>query len=171
LDHLDSDVLQVVLSGLKPGDPLDFRGNPVSEQFLGRLRQAMTDPDRQFLIGRARFEEATFSGDAWFTGATFTGDAGFTGATFTGDAWFGRATFTGTAWFDGATFTGVAWFDGATFTGVAGFAGATFSGDAGFREAPFDPGGAELRGAHGYRHGAQRRQHRASLRPGKARVG
>src|SRR5439155_17182434 len=34
LDHLDSEELRAVLARLKPGDPLDVRGNPVSEQLL-----------------------------------------------------------------------------------------------------------------------------------------
>jgi hypothetical protein len=84
--------------------------------------------------GDAWFREATFEGDAWFGEATFQGNAKFDKATFQGDAGFGRAKFQG-AWFGGATFQG-AWFDGAKFQG-AGFGEATFQGEAGFDKATF----------------------------------
>ncbi|NAS25813.1 hypothetical protein GT755_29545 [Herbidospora sp. NEAU-GS84] len=76
----------------------------------------------------ARFDEATFTGDASFYRATFTRDAYFREATFTGDAWFDGATLTGEARFDGATFTGNARFAGVTFTRPPGSMGRVLAG-------------------------------------------
>ncbi|MGN9810804.1 pentapeptide repeat-containing protein [Micromonospora sp. BQ11] len=87
-------------------------------------------------IRNVSFAGVTFNGDAGFNGATF-GLARFDRATFGGDAGFYRATFGGLAGFDGATFGGLARFDGATIGGLAGFDRATFGGDAGFCEATF----------------------------------
>ena len=107
------------------------------------------DADGHLAFSAARFDKATFQGDARFSGATFQGVARFSGATFQGDARFDGATFQGVARFDGATFQGVAWFTEATFEDDdawfsratfkrgAGFSGATFQGDAWFTEATF----------------------------------
>jgi Pentapeptide repeats (9 copies) len=113
----------------------------------------------QVSVIRARFEKATFQGDAGFAEATFQGpvtfgharfqgDAGFYGATFQGNAWFDRAYFQGSAWFLQATFQGDATFvaaaflgnaefDGATFQATTAFSGATFQATTGFRRATF----------------------------------
>jgi uncharacterized protein YjbI with pentapeptide repeats len=87
--------------------------------------------------GDARFDEATFSGDARFDEAMFSGDARFDEATFSGAAQFGGAAFSGAAQFGGAAFSGDAWFHGARFSGFARFEGARFSGDARFDKATF----------------------------------
>ena len=98
------------------------------------------------VTSRARFDGATFTGDAWFGSATFSGGAEFDGATFSGGASFGQATFSGDASFGSATFSGDAWFVGATFSDAAfigatfsdaAFIGTTFSGRASFGQATF----------------------------------
>lgn len=86
----------------------------------------------------ARFDRATFKGNAWFGKATFEGRAGFGGATFERDAEFIGATFKGDTWFDEATFEESAWFDEATFEEGAVFSRATFEGSARFEEATFE---------------------------------
>ncbi|MFF0250774.1 pentapeptide repeat-containing protein [Streptosporangium sandarakinum] len=88
-------------------------------------------------ISEARFNAATFTGDASFDGATFTGETQFDGATFTGHAWFYAAAFTGDAWFDRATFTSETQFDAATFTGHARFYNVTFTGPTAFSRTTF----------------------------------
>jgi uncharacterized protein YjbI with pentapeptide repeats len=87
-------------------------------------------------LGVARFNDATFQGEAWFGGVTFQGDAMFQKATFQGPALFHRATFPRLALFNKATFQGVASFGLATL-GRAVFGGVTFQRDASFYEATF----------------------------------
>ncbi|MFK0132448.1 pentapeptide repeat-containing protein [Streptomyces rubiginosohelvolus] len=138
LAHLADTDRNAYLNALTPGAGIDHRGTPFTEDLLHRLLTALHNPNfSQAHIGNARFDGATFTGDASFGGVNFTGDAWFDGATFTGDAWFGGVTFTGVAWFDGATFTSDAVFGEATFTANTRFNGATFTGDALFGEVNF----------------------------------
>ncbi|MGW4120177.1 pentapeptide repeat-containing protein [Nocardia sp. NPDC004711] len=96
----------------------------------------------------ARFDGATFSGNAWFGGAAFSGTTDFGDVTFSGNAWFGGATFSsatrfggvtfsGTTDFGGAIFSGDTDFDDAAFSGATRFGGATFSGTTDFKRADF----------------------------------
>ncbi|MFE1891718.1 pentapeptide repeat-containing protein [Streptomyces microflavus] len=149
LAHLADTDRDSYLNDLSPGADIDHRGTPFTEDLLHRLLTALHDPTTsQAHIGTARFDWATFTGDAWFRRATFTSeawfdratfasDAGFEGVTFTSNAWFRRVTFTGDARFDRVTFTGDARFDGATFTGHAGFDGATFTSNVSFGKVTF----------------------------------
>ncbi|MFJ5657249.1 pentapeptide repeat-containing protein [Streptomyces microflavus] len=149
LAHLADTDRDSYLNDLSPGADIDHRGTPFTEDLLHRLLTALHDPTTsQAHIGTARFDWATFTGDAWFRRATFTSeawfdratfasDAGFEGVTFTSNAWFRRATFTSDARFDRVTFTGDARFDGATFTGHAGFDGATFTSNVSFGKVTF----------------------------------
>ncbi|MEM7181563.1 MAG: pentapeptide repeat-containing protein [Spirochaetota bacterium] len=88
----------------------------------------------------ARFENAIFTQEAWFTNATFTRFAWFENATFTQEAWFENAIFTQYAWFDNTTFTQDAWFDNTTFTQEARFENTTFKQVASFENATFAQG-------------------------------
>ncbi|MFJ5999777.1 pentapeptide repeat-containing protein [Streptomyces sp. NPDC092370] len=129
----------VYFAALSPGADVDHRGTSFTPELLSRLLDALAaDPTTNSPhVGDARFEQATFSGDARFYRAFFSGEARFEGATFAGVARFGEATFSGSARFEGATFAGVARFGEATFSGSARFEGATFSGPARFGQATF----------------------------------
>jgi uncharacterized protein YjbI with pentapeptide repeats len=147
---------------------IDARGVPITDALLRQVLAAAPHDaedhpafiaarfDRATFQGDADFATATFQGDAWFLGATFRGDAMFDDATFQGVAAFARATFQGDAVFYRATFQdaqfhqttfrGDAGFHGATFRGGATFYRATFRGDAGFHGATFR-GGPRFHGA------------------------
>ncbi len=84
----------------------------------------------------ARFDRASFSGDASFIGASFSGYASFDSASFSGEASFNIASFSGYASFDGASFSGDARFVSASFSGGC-FVSASFSRDASFNIASF----------------------------------
>jgi hypothetical protein len=88
-------------------------------------------------VAQARFDRASFHGDAGFDRASFQGAAGFDRASFHGDAGFDSASFQGAAGFDSASFQGAAGFDGASFEGIARFKGASFQGIADFNGTRF----------------------------------
>ncbi|MEU7899873.1 pentapeptide repeat-containing protein [Nonomuraea sp. NPDC049152] len=88
-------------------------------------------------LAEARFNRATFVGDASFISAVFTRQAVFEETTFTGEASFYGASFTEGAWFHTAAFIRDADFEEATFTEEALFYGASFTGNARFNEATF----------------------------------
>ena len=111
---------------------LDLTGATLADLDLSNCTINTARFDGATFNGNAGFEGTTFTESAEFGGATFNGDAGFDNVTFTGRAWFAGATFIGDAMFDNATFTKGAWFDNATFIEGAGFANATFNGDAWF---------------------------------------
>jgi uncharacterized protein YjbI with pentapeptide repeats len=139
--HAAQPHLNQALKRLGEDGRLNARGVPITQELLRRLLAAAPPDDHgHATLTEARFDKATFNGDALFDSATFRGAAWFAGATFRGAAGFAGATFTGAAGFRGATFQGDARFEGATFPGGAPFSGATFQGDAVFR-------GAILRGA------------------------
>jgi hypothetical protein len=77
-----------------------------------RILNAVRDDNGHPKFRRARFDEATFKGDAGFDEATFKDKAHFFQATFEGDALFDGASSEGTAWFHAATFESDARFDG-----------------------------------------------------------
>ncbi|MGW0730851.1 pentapeptide repeat-containing protein, partial [Streptomyces mirabilis] len=83
----------------------------------------------QPVIGRARFNGATFEGGTDFTGVTFTGPADFTDALFTQAVAFDETRFDGLADFRSARFQGPAQFEKAEFAS-ADFARAFFYEDA-----------------------------------------
>jgi uncharacterized protein YjbI with pentapeptide repeats len=158
-DAFDAELKRIGAEGT-----VDARGVSISPELLQRLLAATPRDDARPALTTAKFEQATFQGeagfggvrfqgDAWFDGATFRGAAVFEGATFRGlavfhgttfrgEARFNWATFRGGSWFDGATFRREAVFDGATFRDghYAGFKGATFRGWAGFNGATIQDG-------------------------------
>jgi uncharacterized protein YjbI with pentapeptide repeats len=120
---------------------LDVRGVTISDALLREILDAVPhDAGGRRTFSVARFDRATFEGDARFGEATFEGDASFGGATFEGDASFGEATFKGDPRFGGATFKGGARFGEATFEVHAWFNQATFEGGARFDKATFNDG-------------------------------
>ncbi|MEV6314863.1 pentapeptide repeat-containing protein [Streptomyces sp. NPDC051776] len=136
--HVDEADRATYLAALTPGADIDHRGTPFTASLLRRLLDALCAPTTERPeLGQARFNEATFNGDAEFKGATFTDGVTFHGATFNGVAEFEGATFNDGVTFHGATFNGVAGFNSGTFNGYAGFAHAAFNGDAAFDEATF----------------------------------
>ncbi|WP_406506552.1 pentapeptide repeat-containing protein [Streptomyces sp. NBC_01602] len=138
LAHLADTDRDAYLAGLHPGADVDHRGTSFTAQLLNELLGALRDPGTgQPHLGVARFESATFEGDAGFGPATFKGNAWFQSATFKDVARFESATFEGVARFESATFEGDARFQSATFKSVAEFESATFEGDAGFQSATF----------------------------------
>ena len=118
---------------------IDVRGVSITSALLEEvLAAAPNDENGHPWFKSARFDRATFNGDALFRQVTFNGDTGFASATFNGDARFDGVTFNGDARFERATFNGDAGFALVTFSGIAGFALVTFSGDASFREVTFN---------------------------------
>ncbi|MFE3221168.1 pentapeptide repeat-containing protein [Streptomyces antimycoticus] len=146
LAHLGDAERTTYLSGLTPGNDIDHRGTPFTEQLLNDLLNALRDPTTgNPHLGNAGFAGAQFSGDAGFAGAQFSGDAEFAGAQFSGDAEFAGAQFSGDAGFGRAQFSGRAGFGGAQFNGDARFGGAQFSSRAWFGRVQFS-GEAEFFG-------------------------
>ncbi|MEU5979986.1 pentapeptide repeat-containing protein [Streptomyces sp. NPDC047315] len=132
------------LAGLSPGADVDHRGTPFTRQLLDALLDALRDPATGHpLLGEAQFDGAKFAdpGDdvllaARFDGATFLGDASFEGAVFEGVAGFDSATFHGRTSFNGAVFHRFAGFASTSFQGTnASFNEANFHGVAGFGSA------------------------------------
>ncbi|MEU4358697.1 pentapeptide repeat-containing protein [Streptomyces virginiae] len=127
---------------MTPGSDIDHRGTPFTDALLRSLLDALRDPGTGVLpgtarFGAARFDSATFHGDAWFNSAAFERDVSFDSATFTGDARFDSATFKHDATFNQVTFHGHALFPFVTFHGRANFISATFKREAGFLETAF----------------------------------
>jgi hypothetical protein len=115
LAHLADADRDAYLSGLTPGTDIDHRGTPFTEALLDDLLNALRDPATGHpRLGVARFEWATFQGDAMFEWATFEGDAAFRAATFERNAVFGAATFQDDVRFESVTFQGDAVFEAAT---------------------------------------------------------
>ena len=136
--HADKPDLHAALKRLGVDGCLDARGVPITQELLARLLAAAPKDDQgHAVLIEARFDQATFEGDADFVFATFENWALFDQATFQGDADFFRAEFQGFAGFDGTTFKRGARFDEATFQGDAGFGGASFEHDATFDRANF----------------------------------
>jgi hypothetical protein len=144
----DSD-LDSALKRLGEHGHVDVRSVLIIPELLGRLLAvAPRDDHGDVILTAARFNRATFHGDARFDRVTFQGGADFEGATFHGDARFDRVTFQrgarfdrvtfhGDAGFHGATFQRGAWFERATFQRNAVFAGTTFHYAAWFGRATF----------------------------------
>jgi uncharacterized protein YjbI with pentapeptide repeats len=109
-----------------PGISLDLTGATLVDFDFARVS-----------VLQARFDRATFQGDARFSKAAFQGDAGFDGAIFQGDAGFVEATFQHDAEFVDAAFQRDARFHKAAFQGDAGFVDAAFQRDVWFLEATF----------------------------------
>lgn len=157
--HLLPGELKQALGSLSPGQNLDLRGTTLSEKLLGRILDALSDPqNRRPQIGTARFSGAQFSGDAFFYGADFSGNAWFSGAQFSGLANFNRAVFSRDVWFDRARFGGAARFNHPEFRGEAWFTDAEFGGDAWFYCAGFRVGASFARAGfsgHAYFHSVE----------------
>jgi hypothetical protein len=133
----DSD-LDSALKRLGEHGNVDARGVPIIQELLARLLAVVPRDDHgDAILTAARFNRATFHGDARFEWATFQAGADFEGAAFYGDVCFDRATFQRGARFDRATFHGETGFHGATFLRGAWFERATFQRDAVFAGATF----------------------------------
>jgi len=153
LAHAGVKERDAVLRQFSKTGSLDVRGVTISDAlFKEILDAAPLDADGHWTFSAARFNGATFRGEASFTNATFEGGAWFTDATFEGDAGFDKAKFRGEASFEWTTFEGSAWFGKAKFRGEASFHEATFGsqggkkGGAWFTDATFG-GNAEFDGA------------------------
>ncbi|MEW2078803.1 pentapeptide repeat-containing protein [Streptomyces sp. NPDC013433] len=71
------------LAALSPGTGIDHRGTPFTTELLDQLLAALCDPTTaQPKISAARFDGASFLGDAQFRGVSFSGSARFNGASF-----------------------------------------------------------------------------------------
>ncbi|PNG20232.1 pentapeptide repeat-containing protein, partial [Streptomyces cahuitamycinicus] len=139
LAHLADADRDAYLAGLTPGASIDHRGTTFPESLLNALLNALRDPATgNARFGAAKFELATFEGNAGFGSATFGDNAWFGSAIFEGGAVFGSAIFEGGAVFGSAIFEGGAWFGSAIFEGNAWFGSATFERNAGFGSATFE---------------------------------
>lgn len=149
LAHLTGEEKAGALAAISRGRPLDVRGVKIDGRLLDEILGASPRDDcGRPVLNRARFDRATFDGDAAFGRVVFTKDTSFDRARFAGDATFDSARFEGSARFAQAAFTargrfqdaafaGQAWFGGATFEGVASFEGSEFSNMAWFGRAEF----------------------------------
>lgn len=148
LAHLGATDRAGYLAALSPGDHIDHRGTPFTEDLLQQLLNALLDPTTgRRHVGDAQFDGALFSEQAWLGGALYSGGVAFSGATFPEGANFTDASFSGLAMFDGANFAGstsfvstsfsTARFNHASFLGFCNFQGASFSGSVGFADASF----------------------------------
>ncbi|RZU77615.1 pentapeptide repeat protein [Micromonospora kangleipakensis] len=107
-----------------PEISLDLTGAALIDLDLTEASVVVARFDRATFSGDASFSEATFTGETSFSEATFTGETSFSEATFTGGTSFSEATFTGDVLFGKATFSGRPWFDGTTFSRPVWFEGA-----------------------------------------------
>src|SRR6266511_466950 len=83
LAHAAGQDVVVELRRLSDGGVLDARGVPITSRLLDRLLDAVPRNDNNRpVLNAARFDGATFQGEAAFTSATFRGKARFDGATF-----------------------------------------------------------------------------------------
>jgi uncharacterized protein YjbI with pentapeptide repeats len=98
------------VSGLKADGTIDARGQRITSARLEQILDAVQRPDGRPVMLRARFERATFTGDADFRNAIFN-DATFRGATFEGRASFQNTIFRGKADFQDTQWKGEARFD------------------------------------------------------------
>ncbi|MFF5435187.1 pentapeptide repeat-containing protein [Streptomyces griseofuscus] len=137
--HLADADRDAYLANLAPGDDIDHRGTPFTEELLNDLLKPLRYPTADHpLLGEAWFDGAQFLGDACFERVQFSGPAGFGGAQFFGDASFIGTQFSGLARFHAAQFSRDARFERVSFSGPAWFGGTQFSGDAtGFSRAQF----------------------------------
>jgi uncharacterized protein YjbI with pentapeptide repeats len=131
-DAFDAELKRIGTKGT-----VDARGVVMSAGLLQRLLDATPCEDDRPVFTAAKFDRATFQGEAKFDRATFKGRAGFDEATFQGVAWFRGATFQGEARFYKATFQDAAVFHQATFQGWNWFLQAIFQGEARFHWATF----------------------------------
>ncbi|MFF0189057.1 pentapeptide repeat-containing protein [Streptomyces sp. NPDC005244] len=144
LAHLADSERSDYLHSLTPGADVDHRGTSFTESLFNELLTALHDPGTGHArLGHARFDSASFQGDAdfesatfegWtsFRSATFHGGTSFAGATFHGGGRFQTATFEGFTTFSSASFEQRTLFDEAVFHSSVGLTGAKFLADASF---------------------------------------
>ncbi|MEU4968475.1 pentapeptide repeat-containing protein [Streptomyces smyrnaeus] len=136
--HLADADRNTYLASLVSGTDVDHRGTPFTAPLLGALLEALRDSANGHpTFGEARFDWATFHGDAWFPSVTFQGEARFDSVTFQSVAWFPSVTFHSEAWFESAIFQGGAGFERVTFHSVAVFELANFHSETWFKSATF----------------------------------
>ncbi|MFJ1964036.1 pentapeptide repeat-containing protein [Streptomyces massasporeus] len=124
MDEADRDAY---LATLVPYADLDHRGTTFTDHLLRDLLNALRETTNGFpCLGRARFDEAYFGGDADFGEALFADDARFDRAVFLGNARFDSVTFRGDACFREVSFAQGAGFSSAAMESRAWFVGARF---------------------------------------------
>ncbi|WP_066361612.1 pentapeptide repeat-containing protein [Herbidospora mongoliensis] len=151
---MEAEELDVHLATLRPGQCLDLRGTTLPAGLLDRILAAMEN-----VVGRARFDRATFSAPARFGDVTFNGDASFDDARFEALASFFGTRFGGNVSFQGVRFGKEISLYGSRVRGHLSMDDAAVASDALFGEACF--GSASFRGAefHGFSSFDQARFH------------
>jgi Pentapeptide repeats (9 copies) len=168
LAHAGDEQRNATLKQIGETGEIDARGVPITQALLEQvLAAAPHDEGFHPTLTIARFDWATFQGDARFNSvafqqhssffkATFQTTTVFAGVAFQAGAEFSETTFHGlaafyhtifqskhsSAMFRKATFKGDAVFRTVAFEGDAWFDDATFQGDAMFEEATFQGGAA-----------------------------
>ncbi|MEU3315620.1 pentapeptide repeat-containing protein [Streptomyces sp. NPDC006662] len=141
LTHLTEAEQDAFLRTLGPDTELDLRGTTFADGLLGRVLDAVREPETGVIrLGRVDFTAARFEGGWAEEDVLFTGDAGFAGAEFAGPVRFRRAFFHGRALFEHAVFHGEADFTGSDFSAPASFDRADFTRDARFLRAVWSAG-------------------------------
>jgi len=133
--HADEQHLEAALEQASKRGRLDARGVSISEELLKRLIAAATSGRHGYELEDARFERATFLGDADFSIKKFNGQATFVGATFKRRANFNFTVFTPVKY--RLSSKDDAAFADATFEGSVTFRDARFECDANFERAEF----------------------------------
>ncbi|MEU9335585.1 pentapeptide repeat-containing protein [Streptomyces sp. NPDC048290] len=107
LAHLDTGRRTTYLAGLTPGADLDHRGTPFTQDLLDELLTALRDPaTARARIGRARFDEARFTGEVAFDEVDFSGVCSFATAEFDSGARFRDTRFADDLRLENAHLTG-----------------------------------------------------------------
>jgi uncharacterized protein YjbI with pentapeptide repeats len=130
-----SDAFDAELKRIGTEGTVDARGVVIGAELLRRLLAAAPREGDRRAFTAARFDQASFQGEARFGWTDFHGEARFDGAHFHGKAKFSGSNFEGEARFMRASFHGEAEFSGSDFQSGAEFSWATFQDDAWFNGA------------------------------------
>jgi hypothetical protein len=138
LAHLKPGSRKMFLAALEPGSTLDLRGTPIDSDLLDQVLTALKPADGPPTLGITRFEWARFNGDAQFGGVRFTRDAWFDDARFSATASFDEAQFSEAVWFVRVQFIDATRFQATKFNGYARFNHTQFGGASCFNQTQFN---------------------------------
>ncbi|MFP8885466.1 pentapeptide repeat-containing protein [Streptomyces mangrovi] len=139
LAHLDEADRTAHLAALSPGDDIDLRGTPFTQDLLNELLRALTDPaTNRPRLGTLLLEGAHFDGGLRLDGADLGGDLRLEGARVDGDVSIGGVSVGGEISFHEARIDGDVLLGGTETGGDLSFQQARIGGSAGFAWARVD---------------------------------